>query len=191
MKKCTKCGYEGESNFCPKCGASMEEVVELKKETTAKPAVEKNAKDKKSVIIVVLVITVVVLAGIVLMNSGVINNASTDITDWSDSEDVSLAENQGRNLPGGTYVVGEDIPAGKYMLEYTTTMSEDDYWSNDYLYITFSGSEGENETLGGTKFDDRVGSVEYEDAVGGEPFYVTLNNGDTIKVNSEYGDWTY
>ena len=27
MKKCSKCGYEGESKFCPECGAEMQEII--------------------------------------------------------------------------------------------------------------------------------------------------------------------
>lgn len=191
MKKCGKCGFEGEGNYCPQCGARMEEIVKVAEQDAVKHATEKESTDKKTIIIIILAIMVVALAAVVLLKTGLVNIPSTDTTEWSDGEDATLAENQYRDLPSGTYIIGEDLPAGKYMLEYTTSLSEDDYWQNDYVYITYAGSEGKDETLGGTKFDDRFGSVEYEDAVEGKSFYANFNDGDTIRVNSEFGDWTY
>lgn len=190
MKKCAICGFEGESNFCPQCGARMEEIVTMAERDYLKHANKKKSTNKKKIVVVILVI-MVVLAGLILLKSGIVNRSQTDITNWSDGEDVTLAENQNRDLPSGTYIIGEDIPMGKYMLEYTTTMSEDEYWSNDFLYITFAGSDGKDETFVGIKYDDRFGSVEYEDAVEGKSFYANLNDGDTIRVESEFGDWTY
>ncbi len=108
-----------------------------------------------------------------------------------DDEDIASVETQGKELPGGTYVVGEDISAGKYNFTYTTEMSEDDYWSNDYFYITRAGSEGSEETLGGTKFDERFGSIDYESAKAGKTFYANLKSGDKLLVDSEFGNWTY
>ncbi|MGX8774922.1 MAG: hypothetical protein ACSW8G_07700, partial [Bacillota bacterium] len=93
---------------------------------------------------------------------------------------VSEVEEQGKELPGGTYVIGEDIPAGKYNFTYTTEMSEDDYWGLDFFWITRAGSEGENETLGGDKYDERFGGYEYGAASKGKTFFVNLKDGDSI-----------
>lgn len=104
--------------------------------------------------------------------------------------DYAPIENHGFSLPGGRYVVGEDLPAGKYLFTYQTTM-ESDYWTNDYLWITYAGSEGKNETWGGDHYDDRVGSVKYEEALVGKSFYFNLHDGDMLRVDSEFGEWTY
>lgn len=108
----------------------------------------------------------------------------------TDSSDYTPTENHGFPLPGGRYTIGEDLPAGKYLFTYKTTM-ESGYWTNDYLWITYAGSEGTNETWGGDTYDDRVGSVKYEDALVGKSFYFNLHNGDTLLVDSEFGEWTY
>ena len=70
-------------------------------------------------------------------------------------------------------------------------LSEDDYWSNDYFYITRAGSEGKEETLGGTKIDERFGSVDYDSAAAGKTFYANLKKDDKLEVDSEFGTWTY
>ena len=58
MKKCIKCGYEGESKFCPECGAEMQEIVIEKPEEEAveivetkvdSAAKESKAKNKKPI----------------------------------------------------------------------------------------------------------------------------------------------
>lgn len=191
MKKCVKCGFEGEGNYCPQCGARMEIIVKVAERNSVKHATRKKSTDKKKIIIIILLIMVVALAGLVLIKLGTVNGSSIDNTNWSDGENVTLTENQCRELPSGTYIIGEDLPAGKYMLEYTTTMSKDEYWSNDYLYITFAESDGKDKTFAEIQFDDQFGPVEYEDAVEGKSFYANFNDGDTIRVNSEFGDWTY
>ena len=109
----------------------------------------------------------------------------------TDSSDYTPIENHGFPLPGGRYTIGEDLPAGKYLFIYKTNLSDDDYWSNDYLWITYAGSEGTNETWGGDTYDDRVGDVNYEEANAGKSFYFNLHNGDTIRVDSGHGEWTY
>ncbi len=109
----------------------------------------------------------------------------------TESAESSLVENHGFSLPGGRYTVGEDLPAGKYLFIYKTNLSDADYWSNDYLWITYAGSEGNNETWGGDKYDDRVGDVNYEDAIAGKSFYFNLHDGDVLRVDSENGEWTY
>ncbi len=109
----------------------------------------------------------------------------------TDSADYTPIENHGFPLPGGRYTVGEDLPAGKYLFIYKTNLSDDDYWSNDYLWITYAGSEGTNETWGGDKYDDRVGDVNYADAYAGKSFYFNLHDGDMLRVDSDHGEWTY
>ena len=104
--------------------------------------------------------------------------------------EISPVENHGFALPGGRYTIGEDLPAGKYLFIYKTTM-ESGYWTNDYLWITYAGSEGTNETFGGDRYDDRVGSVRHEDALAGKSFYFNLHDGDVLLVDSEFGEWTY
>jgi hypothetical protein len=105
--------------------------------------------------------------------------------------EISPVENHGFALPGGRYTVGEDLPAGKYLFIYKTNLSDADYWSNDYLWITYAGSEGNNETWGGDKYDDRVGDVNYEEACAGKSFYFNLHDGDMLRVDSGNGEWTY
>ena len=117
------------------------------------------------------------------------NKAVTEET--TTEEAVSEVEVQGKELPEGTYVVGEDIPAGKYNFTYSTEMSEDDYWGLDYFWITRAGSEGENETLGGDKYDERFGGYEYGAASKGKTSFANLKDGDTIRVDADEGTWTY
>ena len=105
--------------------------------------------------------------------------------------EISPVENHGFALPGGRYTIGEDLPAGKYLFIYKTTLSDAAYWSNDYLWITYAGSEGNNETWGGDKYDDRVGDVNYEEACAGKSFYFNLHDGDVLRVDSGNGEWTY
>lgn len=175
-------------------------------------------KDKKNIIIVVLAI--IIVCGIVYMagsagNKDHSNNSSGTITEKeTKKEDKEKSENNenntskennvssnvtknyknitGGSLSAGTYTVGHDLEPGIYDFVYTTNMSEDDYWGNDYLWITRSGSEGKNETLGGDKFDDRYGAFDYSLASSGSAkCHVTLNEGDTVKVDSEDGQWSY
>ena len=104
---------------------------------------------------------------------------------------LTAPENHGIPMPGGRYIVGEDIPAGKYLFVYKTNLSDLDYMGFDYLWVTYAGSEGKNETFGGDFYDDRVGSVQYKDACAGKSFYFNLHEGDSLLVDSEYGEWTY
>ena len=86
---------------------------------------------------------------------------------------------------------GYNIHHPKYNFTYKTEMSEEDYWGNDYFYITRAGSEGTDETLGGTKFDERFGGFEYGSASNGKTSFANLKEGDTITVNADEGSWTY
>lgn len=112
-------------------------------------------------------------------------------TEKTEPANIPSAENRGIPLHGGRYTVGEDIPAGKYLFMYKTTLSEDDYWSNDYLWIIYAGSEGSYETFSGARYDDRAGSVSYADACAGKSFYFNLHDGDSLLVDSDSGEWTY
>ncbi|MGI6737367.1 MAG: hypothetical protein ACOX41_08665 [Anaerovoracaceae bacterium] len=130
--------------------------------------------------------------------SSVEENADTadDAEDYEDSEedvdeDVDEVEVQNKDLPGGTYVVGEDLSAGKYYITYKTEKSEEDYWGLDYFWITREGSKGREETLDGTKYDERVGGFDYTEAKKGKKSYVNLKDGDKITVDAEEGNWTY
>ena len=119
------------------------------------------------------------------------NETNTKTTEKkNEPAEITPVENHGFALPGGRYTIGEDLPAGKYLFIYKTTM-ESGYWTNDYLWITYAGSEGSNETWGGDKYDDRVGSVQYEDALIGKSFYFNLHDGDMLLVDSDFGEWTY
>ncbi|MGI6212098.1 MAG: hypothetical protein ACOYJJ_05925 [Anaerovoracaceae bacterium] len=109
----------------------------------------------------------------------------------SDSEEVKTVEEQNAELPAGKYVIGEDFEEGGYYFTYKTKLSKDDYWGTDYLWILNDGSKGSQETLGGTKYDDRYGGFEYQDAKKGKKVYVKLKDGDTLTVDSEEGTWTY
>ncbi|MQQ80261.1 zinc-ribbon domain-containing protein [Lactococcus lactis] len=98
---------------------------------------------------------------------------------------------KGGLLSAGVYTVGSDLKEGVYTFKYTATASKRDYWSNDYLYITNAGSQGKEETLGGTKYDLRFGGYDYDSASKGMTGHVTLKKGDVISVESSYGNWTY
>ena len=126
-------------------------------------------------------------------NSGGTGSTNNEEAKVEENVDNTVAEVEVKNeeLPGGTYLVGEDISAGKYKITYKTEMSEDDYWGNDYFWITRAGSEGTEETLGGTKYDESIGGFEYGAASQGKTSFVNLKDGDTIVVDSEEGIWTY
>lgn len=109
----------------------------------------------------------------------------------SKKELPTYATIKGGELLQGTYTVGSDLKEGVYDIKYTSSVGEDTYWSNDYLSITRAGSEGKSETLGGTKFDERIGGFSYEVASKGTQGHFTLKKGDTIKVDSQFGKWTY
>ena len=173
------------------------------------PPEGKRHSVKKWVIVVIIAVAAVLVAAIIgctvifkeLAKSEYASEPTTssyeediedfDIEEEPDGEGVGEVAQQGKELPGGNYTVGEDIAPGKYNFTYKTEMSEDDYWTNDYFYITRAGSEGTEETLGGTKFDERFGSVDYDSAVKGKTFYANLKKGDKLEVNSEFGNWTY
>ena len=91
-----------------------------------------------------------------------------------DIYDVSLA--------AGTYTVGTDLAPGIYHFTYKLKNPDDDW--GDYLYVTYAGSEGTEETLGGTKFDFRVEAEE-----DGEQVSVKLDSGSKLVVSTEYGNW--
>ena len=195
-KICPNCGNKTSSKYCSSCGYDMSKVKEpqsLKVENaeTTIPVNKVSKDNMKNIIIIGLAVVVVVLGVFMVINMNSTPGIIADEETGEVAEDVALEENQGKSLPGGKYIVGEDISAGKYFLEYKTELSEDDYWSNDYFYIIRNGSEGTEETLGGTKFDERFGSVDYSDAKKGKSFFVNLKDGDTINVESGFGEWTY
>lgn len=120
------------------------------------------------------------------------NETNTKSTEKkTEPAEIAPVENHGFALPGGRYTIGEDLPAVKYLFIYKTNLSDDDYWSNDYLWITYAGSEGAYETWGGDNYDDRVGDVNYEEAYAGKSFYFNLHDGDMLRVDSNHGEWTY
>lgn len=98
---------------------------------------------------------------------------------------------KGGELLAGTYTVGSDLKEGIYDLKYSPSVGKDKYWSNDYIYVTHSGSEGVQSTLGGSKFDERIGGFNYEVASKGGSGHFTLKKGDKVEVQSEFGNWTY
>lgn len=166
---------------------------------------------RKTLLVILIVIAAVIIAAIIAF--AVIVRGFTDNQEFRNSDEQTVAseemqtddadesdpdagkvadvQDQGRQLPGGTYTVGEDIDAGRYNFTYITNMSEDDYWSNDYFWITRAGSEGSEETLGGTRYDERFGAIEYSEAKAGKTFYANLKKGDKVVVDSDYGSWTY
>lgn len=195
-KICPKCGSKTSRKFCSNCGYDMskvkeQEIVKPENADTNKPVSKGINENTKNIIIIALAVVVVVLAVVMVINMNSTPGIIADEETGEVAEDVALNENQGKSLPGGKYTVGEDISAGKYFLEYKTELSEDDYWSNDYLYIVRKGSEGVEETLGGTKFDERFGGIDFSDAEKGKSFFVNLKDGDTITVESGNGEWTY
>lgn len=148
---------------------------------------------KKKLIVTIMCILMMFCFAACGESSG--SSGSTDDNEVAVEEttETAVAEVEVKNeeLPGGTYLVGEDIAAGKYKITYKTEMSEEDYWGNDYFWITRAGSEGKEETLGGTKYDERFGGFEYGAASQGKTSFVNLKDGDTIVVDSDEGTWTY
>lgn len=252
MRKCHKCGSEGDNKFCPECGSQMEEIIEIKEKTcpvcgqrteskfctncgfdmsndteteeTAEYDYEVNPEENESkpeqgvigeaatsekkrsgktvIIVMILAVVLALIIGTVIvictglivtgdMEEAALKESDSNYERTADFGDIQAIENQGVPLAGGKYVVGEDLAAGKYTFIYLTGLSDDDYWSNDYLWITYKGSEGANETLGGDKFDDRYGSITYDDAIVGKSFFVNLHEGDILRVDNNYGEWTY
>ena len=162
----------------------------------------KKKSGKTVIIVMILAVVLAVIIGVVIVictGLGVLGDMEGNHSEKTydsyensaDSGDIQTIENQGVALAGGRYVVGEDLSAGKYTIIYKTNLSKDDYWTIDYLWITYKGSEGANETLGGDKFDDRYGGITYDDAIIGKSFFVILHDGDTLKVDNQYGEWTY
>ena len=196
-KICPNCGTKTTNKFCSNCGQDMSKVkeTEIEKVTTeaVKPTTSTKAKSEKTknILIIALAVIVVVLVAAMIINMSSLPGIIADEETGEVEEDIALTQNQGKTLPGGKYTVGEDISAGKYFLEYKTNLSEDDYWSNDYFWVLRSGSKGANETLGGTKYDDRVGAVDFEEAKKGKTFFLNLKDGDVVTVDSNNGDWTY
>lgn len=103
-----------------------------------------------------------------------IESQSKKIEPLKDIYDASLA--------AGTYTVGTDLAPGIYHFTYTLKNPDDDW--GDYLYVTYAGSEGTEETLGGTKFDFRVEAEE-----DGEQVSIKLDQGSKLVVSAEYGNW--
>lgn len=212
---CPKCGKEVSANikFCGYCGEkidnevkqekiNMSEESSFKQDTESQQTVikedkkiKKNSGKSKSIIkkwyfwaIAVLAIAVIVFLSVFIINQLGNNGGGAPV-----AFDIMTPEHEyeGKTLSAGTYNIGDDLPAGKYTLMYKTSLDEKKYWANDYLYITRNGSEGSQETLGGTKYDERFGDVMFKDASEGKSFFVNLKSGDKIVVNSKYGTWTY
>lgn len=91
-------------------------------------------------------------------------------------------------LAVGEYTVGQDLEPGIYTFKYKL---KKDAWGGDYIYVTHKGSEGTEETLGGTKFDMRVEGKNNNEKVSiklvaGDKVYVDGSSGGTFsKVSSK------
>lgn len=120
-----------------------------------------------------------------------LDTINSNIKTAKDDLDSIIKSNSSGEIPAGEYTGGEDIEEGTYTVNYKTDLGDDSYWSSDYLYITRDGSEGSDETLGGTTFDSRFGGFIYEKASAGVNNHLTINNGDKLLVESDYGNWTY
>lgn len=101
----------------------------------------------------------------------------------SQSKKIKPLENiYDASLAAGTYTVGTDLAPGIYHFTYKLKNS-DDSWG-DYIYVTYANSEGQDETLGGTKFDYRV-----EADSDGEQVAIKLDSGSKVVVEGNYGLW--
>lgn len=103
-----------------------------------------------------------------------VESQSKKIKPLSDIYDASLA--------AGTYTVGTDLEPGIYHFTYKLRDPDEDW--GDYLYVINAGSDGAEETLGGTKFDYRIGAEN-----DGEEISIKLDAGSKVTVTSEYGMW--
>lgn len=88
-----------------------------------------------------------------------------------------------KSLATGTYVVGEDMEAGIYHFTYKLKSKDDGGWG-DYIYVLHKGSSGENETIGGTKFDFRVEAENDNEAV-----MLKVDYGDKVFLESDHGNF--
>lgn len=206
---CPKCGKQivADAMFCSSCGyeLSKKEDVAIQSDNQTVKSVDmhdgsdkasKQKQNTKSKSIfkrwyfwVIIGLVILVIAGLSVFIISQANNGTLPAP--GQNSNIEMPENQGKVLPGGTYTIGEDLPAGRYSLMYTTTLDNKKYWTNDYFYITRSGSEGEQKTLGGTTYDERFGAVPFDEASKGKSFFVNLKSGDKIIVESKYGTWTY
>lgn len=206
---CSNCGKEITENdkFCSSCGHEFNKKENAISKTNIQASNSKDIQDASSIavsqnqnrkvksifkrwyfwVIVGLVILVTVGFSFIIFSQS--NNGTLPVPEQNNN--IEMPENQGKVLPGGTYTIGEDLPAGRLSLLYTTTLDNKKYWTNDYFYITRNGSEGEQKTLGGTTYDERFGAVPFEEASKGKSFFVNLKSGDKIIVESKYGTWTY
>ena len=202
-KTCPKCGEIIECKFCPNCGLDMENNLQVRNNPENKEMGidkknnEDNSNKKKIsftlikcfIVSIVIVIISLILIGYLIDSS--YDNESEDNNPKNESTLTSYP-NQGKNLPEGTYTVGEDIEEGKYTFIYKTSITtKDDYWGNDYIWITRANSKGSEETLGGDKYDVRYGDASFADATNGKSYFVTLNKGDTLRVDASEGSWSY
>lgn len=194
-KFCSGCGYEfsKKENAVAKTNKQISNSKDIQEAPNNVPTQNENIKSipifKRWYFWLIVVLAILLITILSLFIASQTNNGSIPVP--GQNNNIVMPENQGKVLPGGTYTIGEDLPAGRYSLMYTTTLDNKKYWPNDYFYITRSGSEGEQKTLGGTTYDERLGAVPFEEASKGKSSFVNLKSGDKIIVESKYGTWTY
>lgn len=194
-KFCSGCGYEFENRENDDLRENKQTTISKNMQESSNTVVKQNKDIKIKTIFkrwyfwVIIVLAVLVIAGFSLLIISQSNNGTLPVP--GQNNNIEMPENQGKVIPGGTYIIGEDLPAGRYSLMYTTTLDNKKYWPNDYFYITRNGSEGEQKTLGGTTYDERFGAIPFEEASKGKSSFVNLKSGDKIIVESKYGTWTY
>lgn len=209
--KCSECGKElsDKAHICPNCGAPINDGKP--NADNNKPA-GNNFRSKLPLLLTAVAgIVLAVITGITVrtidgntLTAGETKLASLRSDLSSVSSELSSAKSElskieaqiesqrkkveplkdiyDASLAAGTYTVGTDLAPGIYHFTYTLK-NPDDFWG-DYLYVTYAGSDGTEETLGGTKFDFRV---EAEDD--GEQVAVKLDSGSKLSVTTEYGNW--
>lgn len=194
-KFCSGCGYEFDNKENDVLKENKQATINKDMQELSNTVVKQNQNKKFKSIFkrwyfwVIIALAVLVIAGFSLFIISQANNGALPVP--GQNNNIEMPENQGRVLPGGTYTIGEDLPAGRYSLMYTTTLDNKKYWPNDYFYITRNGSDGDQKTLGGTTYDERLGAVPFEEASKGKSSFVNLKSGDKIIVESKYGTWTY
>lgn len=103
-------------------------------------------------------------------------------------------------LAQGVYVIGEDLPEGKYNFTYKTELSEEkEYYGVDGISIQRAGaseSEPKNEPENEDDEDNEddgdylfFGGFDYAAAFKGKTSYVNLKKGDRLEVSSSEGIW--
>ena len=209
--KCNECGKEipANANLCPYCGTAVPQEVAKKPSSEMKPKIS-----AKRLVITTgaagILLAAAVGIGVRVTDNKIMSNGGTQLSQLRSelsmvTADLNTAQQKlnevnsqieaqskkitpleeiyNASFAAGKYNVGTDIKPGVYHFIYKVKNSARAY--GDYIYVLNPGSQGSNETLGGTKYDFRVEGQNDNDVVS-----VKLDSGAVVEVQSNYGNWT-